>query len=205
MSDAFYKIVCFFGRFPFWVSSHPIVINSEITRRDGAYILAANHQSAYDIPILMRHTKRMIDFVSIVEVFRRPLVGWLYRRMNAFPLDRSRKDSPTVRIILSRLSKGRVIGMFPEGGFRNDENSVFVTKAIRPGIGRIAKLANVPIIPCVLVNSAIYSRFTSWLPFRRSRYSIIYGDPILPANEPAEIEETLIRSFLYLQNEITGQ
>jgi len=152
----------------------------------------------------MRHTARNLDFVSIVEVFRKPLVGWFYGSMNAFPLDRSKPDSPTVRIILDRLARGRVVAMFPEGGFRSGDASVTHGGKMRPGIGRIAQLADVPIVPVVVVKSGLYSRPIHWLPIRRTRYGIAYGEPLflrpdLPKNEAAqEIESRLAGAFIDL-------
>jgi 1-acyl-sn-glycerol-3-phosphate acyltransferase len=190
------------------VSSSPTVINAQVTRRGGAYILAANHFSPYDIPLLMRHTARNIDFVSIIEVFRIPFVGWLYGSMNAFPLDRSKPDVPTVRIILDRLKRGRVVGMFPEGQVRNEANSVINGGSIRPGVGRIALLAGVPVIPCVLLNSKAYSRFASWLPLRRTWYGVNYGEPMEPNRDlgdeaaACEFEDRLCGQFRALSAEL---
>src|SRR5436853_510115 len=98
MSDVFYNVVVFIGRFPLWVSSRPLVLHADRVPRKGGFILASNHNSAYDILILMRHTPRNLDFVSITELFARPLVGWFFHHMNAFPLERSRSDPRTVRI-----------------------------------------------------------------------------------------------------------
>ncbi len=205
MSDLFYDALWYSGYHAFWLSSSPTVIGAEHTRRPGAYILAANHGSPYDIPLLMRHARRRLDFVSVTEVFQNRFVAWLYGSMNAFPLDRSRPDAPTVRTLLDRLARGRVVCMFPEGRLRRGAESVIHTRQIKPGIGRIAQLANVPIIPCVIINSAAYSRFTSWLPIRRTRYGIIFGAPIEPASPPLGIEGELISRFLELRDTLVRQ
>lgn len=208
MSDAFYNLVWHLGHHAFWVSSSPTVLNAEVTRRAGAYILASNHSSPYDIPLLMRHSARNLDFVSIVEVFRKPLVGWFYGSMNAFPLDRSKPDSPTVRIILDRLAKGRAVAMFPEGGFRKEADSVINGGRMKPGIGRLAQLADVPIIPVVIVGSSLYSRVLAWAPIRRTRYGIHYGQPLevrkdLEKSEAAQDIETRLReAFVRLHREL---
>lgn len=204
MGDGFYNFLWYAGYHAFWASSSPVVINADVTRRRGAYLLASNHTSPYDIPLLMRHTARNLDFVSIVEVFRRPIVGWFYGSMNAFPLDRSKPDSPTVRIIIDRLARGRVVTMFPEGGFRRGEQAVTHGGQIRPGIGRIAQLADVPILPVVVVDSGLYAQPIHWLPIRRTRYGIAYGEPLtlradLSKTEAAqEIEERLRTAFVDL-------
>ncbi len=201
MSDLFYNLVWYAGYPAFFTSSRPTVVNARVTRRHGAFILASNHQAPYDIPLLMRHCVRRIDFVSIVEVFRNPLVAWFYGSMNAFPLDRAKPDSPTVRTILDRLSRGRVIGMFPEGRFRKGGESVVHTGEIRSGIGRIANLSGAAVIPCVIAGSPAYSRFASWLPLFKTRYGIAFGEPIDPTLEAEEIERRLVEAMreLYAQ------
>lgn len=204
MGDLFYNTVWTIGRPAFWTSSSPVVIGAEKTRRDGAYILASNHESPYDVPLLMCHCARPIDFVSITEVFQNPLVAWFYGSMNAFPLDRSRRDVHTLRIILDRLARGRVVGMFPEGRLQPGEHSLVHTRRIRPGIGRIAKLANVPIMPCFVMNSQAYTRFASWLPLRATRYGIIFGDPIQPNDDPDITERTLVETLLKRREHLVG-
>lgn len=202
MSDIFYRTVRFLGRHVFWASSSPVVLGTEHGGRGGAFILAATHSSPYDVPLLMRHARRPLDFVSIVEVFRNPIVAWFYGSLNAFPLDRARADSKTVRVILDRLARGRVVAMFPEGAIKRGPDSVLVSRRIRPGIARLAALAGVPIVPCVLVNSGAYSRPASWLPFRRTRYGVIFGPPIAAAGEHNVVEAELVEAFLRLHGEL---
>ncbi|MBC8108453.1 MAG: 1-acyl-sn-glycerol-3-phosphate acyltransferase [Anaerolineae bacterium] len=203
MGDLYYNTVWTICRPAFWTSSSPIVIGAEKIRRPGAYILASNHESPYDVPLLMSHCARNIDFVSITEVFRKPLIAWFYGSMNAFPLDRSRPDSNALRIILDRLERGRVVGMFPEGRLRSGEHALVHTRKIRPGVGRIAKLANVPIIPCIVINSKAYTRLTSWLPFRHTRYGVMFGDPIEPNDDPDVTEQNLVEAMLKLHDDLS--
>ncbi len=98
--------------------------------------------------------------------------------MNAFPLDRSKPDSPTVRIILDRLKKGRAVAMFPEGHIRTMETSVLTGSPFKPGVARIAQLADAPVIPCAIVGTDVYRKVKSWLPLRRVKYGAIFGEPI---------------------------
>lgn len=205
MSDAFYNLVWYTCAPAFLVSGKPIVLGRQHVEREGAFILAANHQSPYDVPLLMLHVRRKIDFVSIVEVFRKPLVGWFYGSLNAFPLDRGRADSKTVRIILDRLARGRVVGMFAEGRFRKGQDSVVHSRQIKRGIGRIAQLANVPIVPCVIVGSERYAKPKSWLPLRRTRYGIAFGEAIEPTGDETEIEVRLVDQFVSLHQQLSEQ
>lgn len=202
MGDLFYKFVRAVGRRAFWVSSSPVVLGLEHIPTDGRCILACNHTSPYDVPILIRHLERLVDFVSITEVFRKPLVGWFYGSLNAFPLDRSRPDAPTVRTILSRLERGRLVGMFPEGGFRRGEASVVHGRKIRAGVGRIAVLSGAPVVPVIIVNSGAYMRIGAWLPRRKVRYGVMFGPPIPAELEAAEIERRLVEAMVRMYGEL---
>ncbi|HEV7299526.1 MAG TPA: lysophospholipid acyltransferase family protein [Tepidisphaeraceae bacterium] len=206
MSDPFYKAIRFSGRHVFWLTSNRRrVIGAHHAQLPGPYILAATHGSPYDIPLLILHTKRNLDFVSSAEVFKNRFVAWFYGSMNAFPLDRSRPDTSAVRIILDRLKRGRAVAMFPEGRICKGNASVVFSRRIRPGIGRIAQLANVPIVPVVIVNSIAYSRVINWLPLKRVRYGLIYGPPIAPEGDAKAIEQQLIDAYVALHAELIAQ
>jgi 1-acyl-sn-glycerol-3-phosphate acyltransferase len=126
----------------------------------------------------MHTTRRHIDWVSIVELMRLPLVGSFFRALNAMPLDRGRVDAATVRSIIERLRRGRVVGIFPEAGIRTPTTSVLQGGSYRGGLGRIAQMAGVPIVPCVVVDTANFGRPGAWLPLRRTRFAVAYGEPL---------------------------
>lgn len=199
MSDAFYSLLTALGRPVFWISSRPTVLNAAVTDRPGPYLLAANHTSPYDIPVLMRHCRRRVDFISITEIFRNPFVRTLYTAMNAFPLDRSRPDAPAVRVALERLRRGRVVGIFPEGRFSTGAASVVQSRRIRPGVGRLARMADVPVVPCIIIGSGNYGPVPTWLPFRKTRYGIAFGEPIAPGEDVAE---QLVDAFVALHGRL---
>lgn len=190
MSDWFYSSIKWTWRWPIWMCHSPVLLGIENAKRDGPFILAANHTSPYDIALLIYHVRQRLDFVSITEVFNIPVFGTFYGAMNAFPLDRSRADSATVRIILQRLTQGRSVAMFPEGGFRLQDRSVLHGGNLRKGIGRLARIANVPVIPCAIEDSLVFSKPHKWLPLRQSRYGMAFGDPIMPSSHTEEDDDS---------------
>ena len=208
MSDLFYNFVWTIGWAIIKITSDPVVLGVRHTSRQGAYIIACNHGSPFDVPLLMKNTRRQLDFVSITEVFAVPFLGWFYGSMNAFPLDRSRRDSPTVRIILDRLARGRVIAMFPEGRIRRGSDSMLNGGTIRSGVGRLAAIANVPVIPAVVLNSAAYLKFENWFPHNIIRYGVSFGEPLyartdLPTDEAGkELEVRLVAAMRGLDVEL---
>ncbi len=207
MSDAFYKFVRLIGRPVFWSTAAPVVLGREHLGKGaegaaGCCIIAPTHESPYDIPILITQTPKLLDFVSITEVFANPLVAWFYGSLNAFPLDRSRPDSSAVRTILARLKGGRVVVVFPEGRIRTGKDSVVHTRRIKSGIGRLAEMAGANIVPCVIINSGLYRRPISWLPLFRVRYGIIYGEPIRPEVLGERTEEALVDALVTLHAQL---
>lgn len=208
MSDLHYNIVWVIGNHIFWASSRPTIINREMTRRQGAYILASIHLSSYDAPLLIRHNVRKVDFLGSADLFAKPFPRWFYSGMNTIRVNRAQRDSSSVRQMLDRLRRGRVVGMFPEGNVRSIADSVLRGGKIRPGVGRLAKLANVPIIPAVIVNADMYTKVDNWLPLKRVWYGIIYGQPleIDPKVDPElaaeELEQRMCARFLELHDEL---
>ena len=205
MSDWFYSLVKFVGTPAFVVSASPVVLHRERSARKGAYILASTHFSPYDVACLIRHTPRHLDFVSIVEMFRIPWVKRFFTNMNTMALDRGRVDTVTTRQILERLSKGRVVAMFPEGRLRTDADSVLNGGKIKTGVFGLARKANVPIIPTVVLGTRAYSRFIHWMPIRRTVYAINYGNPIFPTerwDDPHAAEQALRTVYQQLHQEL---
>gem|GEM_PF-613485 len=226
MGDVFYKSVRFVGRFGFWCSSRPMIFVEPETagttagtsagktaRGDGvpltgACLVAATHTSAYDVPLMMRQFSRHLDFVSITEVFKNPLVAWFYGNLNAFPLERARPDPKAVRVLMARLERGRCVAMFPEGRFCPGAKSVVYSGQIKRGIGRISVLSGAPIVPVVVVNSEAYKRFASWLPRFATRYGVAIGRPISPsehAGNAEAIEAALVAAFVRLHVAISAR
>ena len=191
MSDGIYRLSRAVGRSAFWSNGSAVVVNADATSNPGRCLLASNHSSPYDIPLMIVHARRPIDFVSITEVFAVPVVGRYYAAMNAFPLDRSRPDPKTLRTLVGRLKSERMVGMFPEGGFRAGAESVINGGPIRRGIGRIAIMTGSPILPCALYGTSVYSKFTAWLPLPRTRYGVAFGTRLPP---PAPVDRATDRA-----------
>ncbi len=214
LEDPFYRCVTFAGRRVFDLCSRSVVLHPERGAQAGGMLLAANHLSPYDIPCLMKATRRRLDFVSIVEVFENPFVGWLYGSLGAMPLDRHNPDRVTVREIVRRLKAGRAVAIFPEGGLRDPAGSVLSSGSYRPGFGQMAVMAGVPVVPCVVLGSANFTGVTPWLPLRRTRWAIAYGAPLsAPLRDAAGaplgrararelLEERWLEALLLLRDEL---
>jgi len=184
MSELFYRTVRTIGSVIFRIASSPRVLHAERAPRTGGYLLAANHTCAYDAPLLIAANPRMIHWLSIVELFRHPFSRWFMESFGALPLDRSKTDTVTVRRLARLLAAGQVVGIFPEGGVRQDDASVLEAGAIDDGVCKLAQLAGVPVLPCVVLGAEKFRRWKSWLPGARTRWAVAFGEPIPPRAEP---------------------
>lgn len=210
MSVAFYQLVRVVGGAIFRVASAPLVLHAERAQYPGGCILAANHTSPYDAALLIYVTPRVIYWLSIAEIFRHPLARWFLTGIGASPLVRGGSDLRTMRGVLRHLRAGRVVGIFPEGGLRDGAASILQGGAIEDGVCKLAQLARVPVIPCVVLGSGKFARWTSWLPGARTRWAVAYGEPVFPDEDPDRAEvrvvmaEKITLAMRALQQEVVG-
>jgi 1-acyl-sn-glycerol-3-phosphate acyltransferase len=208
VSELFYKAVRAIGAPIFLIASRPLILHRERAELDGAYLLAANHESAFDAALLIATTPRVIYWLSIVEIFQHPLSRWFLTGMGASPLDRSKADATTVRTITRHLRAGRAVGIFPEGGLRDRSSSVLAGGAMKDGVARLAQIAGVPVVPCVIEGGGKFARWQNWLPLRRTRWAVAFGEPIYLRKEMsreaarAALRDELQTSLVALHEEV---
>ena len=184
------------------------VLRKENANHDPGFLVTANHISHFDPFIISSVVRRKIDWMAMAEFFPNPLLGFLLRAVDAFPADRDRANSRTIRTAIERLRNGRIVGIFPEGGIRDGTRSILEGAPLRPGAATLAQMASVPILPCVIVGSdRLYSK-KSWLRWRRTSVWIAFGDLIphyreLPKFKARErIEHELVTAFKSLYSEL---
>jgi pimeloyl-ACP methyl ester carboxylesterase len=121
--------------------------------------------------------------MTMAEFFRPPALGFFLRSIDAFPAERDRADLKTIRTTIDRLKSGRLVGLFPEGGIRDGARSLLEGAPLRPGAAAFAHIADVPVIPCVILGTdRLYSK-QQWLPLRRTPVWIAFGKPISASRE----------------------
>src|SRR5947208_10952352 len=135
----------------FGYSSRIHVVGWDYTNRAGGFLLASNHISHFDPPMISSLVRRKVDWMAMAEFFPVPLLGHFLRAVDALPADRYRADRSTIRTAIARLKQGRIVGVFPEGGIRDGARSLLEGALLRPGASTLAHMASAPIVPCVLI------------------------------------------------------
>src|SRR5579862_7184375 len=119
------------------------VFNPERVPETGAVILASNHASFLDPPLVGSGLKRGINYMARESLFRFPGVGALLRSWSAVPVDRDGGGAKGLKIILDRLLTGGGIILFPEGTRTNDGKLL----PARSGIGLTVIKSTAPVVP----------------------------------------------------------
>jgi 1-acyl-sn-glycerol-3-phosphate acyltransferase len=127
--------------------------------RTGALLVVANHLGLVDPPLLGASLKRPVIFIAKQELFRRPPVGYLLRKLGAFPISRGRLDLEAMRRAYRVLAEGNALVVFPEGK-RSRSGGLGV--AYR-GAAQIAVRAGVPVLPVAISGTEALERPFGWL------------------------------------------
>jgi 1-acyl-sn-glycerol-3-phosphate acyltransferase len=135
---------------------------------NGPLVVAANHRSYLDPPLLGAWFPRTIHFMAKRELFRIFGLGWLITQWQAFPVDRDRADLGSFKRALRILNDGGVVGIFPEG----TRNIAGEAKA-RGGAVLLAATAGCPLVPVALVNTQAAVRR-----LRASKVEVRIGEPM---------------------------
>ena len=118
---------------------------SHIPRR-GGFLLASNHLSYLDPPLLGAACSRRLSFMAQAQLFDHRVLGAFMRGVHVIPLQRGEGDAAAVREAVRRLRRGDAVAIFPEGG-RQFSGQLGTAKG---GVGLLAVMANVPIVPVLV-------------------------------------------------------
>jgi 1-acyl-sn-glycerol-3-phosphate acyltransferase len=177
-------------------------------RPRGGFILASNHISHFDPPILGAWFSRYVDWMAMEELFRSKLSAALMHGLCAFPVRRDGTDRRAIREALARLEIGRTVGLFPEGGIRAGKQSILEGAPMWPGTCALSVHSGKPIVPCVILGTDRLYHPGNWLPYRRVSIWIGVGEPLFPdkTRSPADareaLQEQLSRTFIDLKNRL---
>ena len=148
------------------------VYGTENVPKKGGVIIASNHISYLDPPLVGAVLPRIATFLARKGLFDVPVLGWMIKRA-AFPIDRENPKPSSIKEAVRRLKKGESIVLFPEGK-RSETGEL--TEA-RRGVDVIAKISKAAIVPTLLVGSDKALPFKAkWL--KRADISVVFGKPI---------------------------
>ena len=149
------------------------VIGNENLIKAGPVLIASNHQSFLDPPLIGNLYQTEMVYFARKTLFK-GFGKWLYPQWNAIPIDQDKPDTSSMKAAIRKLKEGWRVLVFPEGQ-RTLDGSI---NEAAPGIGMIAAKAGVPIQPVRIFGAdKALPRGSGKISF--ARITVKVGPPIL--------------------------
>ena len=121
MNPVYFVAWCIF-RFLFKFYCGWSVYNPERVPLKGPVILASNHASILDPPLIGSGIHRGINYLARESLFEKPIVGWVLRNWNSVPVDRDGAGAAGLRAIMAlRLGERTASSRWFSSGYELDE------------------------------------------------------------------------------------
>lgn len=140
-----------------------------------SYIFAANHQSAFDILVLLAELPVPFRWLAKESLFRIPLFGWAMKRSGYIPIDReqAKKAYQSLLQAAQKVREGTSIVIFPEGTRQHQE----VLGPFKKGGFVLALKAQRPIVPVSIIGSGkVLTKNGFWI--TPGEIQVVLGAPI---------------------------
>lgn len=194
----------FLMRFIVWLLIHSVYRlkkeGLEHIPEEGPAVIVCNHVSFVDALVIMAACQRPIRFVMDHQIFRIPVLNFVFREGRAIPIAPAKEDPALLEQAYEEVAKaleaGDLVGIFPEGRI-TDTGELY---PFRKGITRIVERTPVPVVPMAL--KGLWGSFFSRMggpamtrPFRRGLFSKVELE-VAPLVAPADATPEALQSIV---------
>lgn len=171
----------FYGLFHYLASSiHAMWFRGEVVGTEnfpthGPFLIASNHASHLDPPVVGCHVPRQMRFFGRKSLWKNGLLAWWLDQVESIPVERDSGDVGAIKRVLEALREHRAVVLFPEGT-RSPDGQLHQPK---PGVGLMACKSGVPVVPCRIYGSFDAFAKGSAIPRFGTSISVVFGPPIL--------------------------
>lgn len=153
------------------------VQGTEHLPRHGPFLIAANHASHLDPPLVGCQIARQMRFFARKTLWSNAVTSWWLNRTECIPVDRDSGDVGAIKRVLQALKENRAIVLFPEGT-RSQDGQLQKPKA---GVGLMACKTGAPVVPCRVFGSFEAFGKGAKLPRFGTPVTVVFGPPITAA------------------------
>ncbi|WP_293728931.1 1-acyl-sn-glycerol-3-phosphate acyltransferase [uncultured Phascolarctobacterium sp.] len=179
-----YAVVKVILRVLFTVVLRMRVEGTENIPKDGPLVIASNHLSLLDPPVIGTAATRKVHFMAKQELFV-PILGDIYKILGAFPVRRGGADRAAIKHGIEILQSSQVLAIFPEG---TRSKTGKLGKA-EPGALMMASKAMATIVPCCVIGTDFQRQGRIW-----PKVTVRFGKPMyFPAD--AVINKELLHNM----------
>lgn len=177
------------------------VVGQENLPATGAFLIASNHASFIDPPVVGSAVPRQLCFFARKTLWKPGLASWWLDTVGTIPVDRDGgQDVSALKRVLRSLKENKGLILFPEGT-RSPDGHLQAPKA---GVGFIVCRSHVPVVPARIFGSfEAFGRTSGLRPGRP--ISIVFGSPLSPADydEPSAGKERYQRASEHIMAAIS--
>lgn len=139
----------------------------------GPVILASNHESYLDPPLVGSVSDRAIFFLARKTLLAGPFFGWLLPKLNVIPVDQEGNDRSALKALIRILKAGEGTLVFPEGERTVDGR----LRPALPGLGFVIAKTLAPVVPMRIFGAReAWPRGSGRVRFRP--ITVVVGEPI---------------------------
>ncbi len=149
------------------------VYGAERVPLTGALVVASNHLSMLDPPLIGCACPRELRYVAKAELFRIPVLSALFRRLGGFPVERGTADIGAIRTALNHLHEGRAVLIFIEGTRGTGECLLPPTH----GATLLARQSGAPVLPTAIIGTERAMPRGARM-FRPAKVKVAFGAPV---------------------------
>ena len=153
------------------------VLGTENIPPTGPFLIAANHASHLDPPLVGCQVARQMRFFARRTLWSHPVAGWWLDRTETIAVDRDSGDVGAIKRVLQALQENRAVVLFPEGT-RSPDGRFQRPKA---GVGLLACKTGAPVVPCRVFGAFEALGRGHTLPRLGTPVSVVFGRPLTPA------------------------
>lgn len=155
------------------------VINRERVRLPGGCLIAANHESYFDPPVVGITMDEAICYAARKTLFRTKFANWIFTKWGGIPLDQEKPDLAALKTMIKTVKSGKKVIIFPEGG-RTETGELQPAAA---GVGMLVAKTRAPVLPMRLFGLYDIFPIHDKLPQLTGEITVVVGEPIYFSDE----------------------
>lgn len=171
------------------------VVGLEHYKNDTPAIIAANHVSLLDPPMLGCACPEVIHCLAKKALFRSRFVKWWLLKVNTYPVSGSSNDKEIMRKVLSLLLKGEKVLIFPEGT-RGTDGSV---QELRKGLALFADRGKAKVIPTAVIGPEEALPKNKKFPKFFTKLTVAFGPPIYFSKILEKVKDKKVAREIFLK------
>ena len=164
----FYAILKFIGLIIFRIFLRLEIEGQENIPKKGPLLLACNHISLLDPPVVAVACTRQLHWMAKEELFV-PVLGTIYRWLGAFPVKRGTADRAALKHGIEIMQNNEVLAIFPEG----TRSKTGALGKAAPGALMMAGKVRATILPTCVIGTDVKRQGKLW-----PKVKVKFGKPI---------------------------